>query len=104
LDNVINLFVNGDAYKLVIQSNWTLQYVLHNELGFTGTKEICAEGACDARPDFIVTAKALLDSNPSCHNPEILKTAAIAQNDMLDRCIQSGEYTYSRPGTPDRHG
>ena len=38
LDNVISLVVNG-AYKLIIQSNWTLQYVLHDKLGLTGTKE-----------------------------------------------------------------
>ena len=44
----INLVVNGDLYEVRVQSNWTLQYVLHNELGLTGTKEFCGEGACGA--------------------------------------------------------
>ena len=44
----INLVVNGDLYKVRVQSNWTLQYVLHNGLGLTGTKELCNEGACGA--------------------------------------------------------
>jgi aerobic-type carbon monoxide dehydrogenase small subunit (CoxS/CutS family) len=42
----INLVVNGDLYQVRVKSNWTLQYVLHNELGLTGTKELCSEGAC----------------------------------------------------------
>jgi len=48
LEDEINLVVNGDLYKVRVQSNWTLQYVLHNELGLTGTKEFCGEGACGA--------------------------------------------------------
>jgi aerobic-type carbon monoxide dehydrogenase small subunit (CoxS/CutS family) len=48
LDNVISFVVNGDAYKLTVQSNWTLQYVLHDKLGLTGTKGFCNEGACGA--------------------------------------------------------
>jgi aerobic-type carbon monoxide dehydrogenase small subunit (CoxS/CutS family) len=44
----ISVVVNGDSYKVRVQSNWTLQYVLHDELGLTGTKEICNEGACGA--------------------------------------------------------
>jgi aerobic-type carbon monoxide dehydrogenase small subunit (CoxS/CutS family) len=44
----INFVVNGDLYEMRVQSNWTLQYVLHNVLGLTGTKELCNEGACGA--------------------------------------------------------
>jgi aerobic-type carbon monoxide dehydrogenase small subunit (CoxS/CutS family) len=120
----ISVVVNGDSYKVRVQSNWTLQYVLHDELGLTGTKEICDGGACGAcavimdgrpvlscmilaiecdgqaietvegiakakhplveayvkhscmqcgycTPGFIVTAKALLDKNPSPAEEEI---------------------------------
>jgi aerobic-type carbon monoxide dehydrogenase small subunit (CoxS/CutS family) len=45
---VLNMRVNGDAYQLIIQDNWTLQYVLQQVLGLTGTKEFCNEGACGA--------------------------------------------------------
>jgi aerobic-type carbon monoxide dehydrogenase small subunit (CoxS/CutS family) len=44
----INLVVNGESHEIRVQSSWTLQYVLHNELGLTGTKEFCDQGACGA--------------------------------------------------------
>jgi len=44
----VNLVVNGNIYQVMVESNWTLLYVLQNELGLTGTKEFCAEGACGA--------------------------------------------------------
>ncbi len=44
----IRLVVNGDEYNLMIQSDWTLQYVLHDKLGLIGTKALCSEGACGA--------------------------------------------------------
>jgi aerobic-type carbon monoxide dehydrogenase small subunit (CoxS/CutS family) len=44
----VKLFVNGELYSIRVQSNWTLQYVLHEKLGLTGTKEFCDEGACGA--------------------------------------------------------
>lgn len=45
---LINIVVNGDAYEVNVEPNWTLQHVLHHVLGLTGTKEFCAEGACGA--------------------------------------------------------
>ena len=44
----IDLIVNGELYNVRVQSNWTLQYVLHDKLGLTGTKEFCDQGACGA--------------------------------------------------------
>ena len=44
----ITLVVNGDTHDVIVQENWTLQYVLHDVLGFTGTKLFCDEGACGA--------------------------------------------------------
>jgi len=44
----ISMVVNGEAHEVVVQENWTLQYVLHDELGLTGTKAFCDEGACGA--------------------------------------------------------
>ena len=44
----ISFVVNGDSYEVRVQSNWTLHYVLHNELGLTGTKKLCGNGACGA--------------------------------------------------------
>lgn len=55
----LNIRVNGDDYRINIQPNWTLQYVLHNKLGLTGTKEFCAEGACGACA-VIIDGRAIL--------------------------------------------
>ncbi len=131
----IKLVINHDLHKVWVQANWTLQYVLHDKLGLTGTKELCDQGACGActvildgrpvlscmllalecdgttietiegiaranhplietyvkhncmqcgycTPGFIVTAKALLDRNPSPTEDEVKE--ALAGN--LCRC------------------
>ncbi len=46
--DVITLTVNGELQQVVVEPQWTLQYVLMDKLGLTGTKEFCAEGACGA--------------------------------------------------------
>ncbi|MBN2239242.1 MAG: (2Fe-2S)-binding protein [Dehalococcoidales bacterium] len=48
VETKICIFVNGDRYDVIVQENWTLQYVLHDVLGLTGTKVFCDEGACGA--------------------------------------------------------
>ncbi len=45
---VIQLNVNGMAYRLKVKSNWTLLEVLRRELGLTGTKKACDRGNCGA--------------------------------------------------------
>jgi aerobic-type carbon monoxide dehydrogenase small subunit (CoxS/CutS family) len=45
---VITLNVNGEVHQVVVEPQWTLQYVLMDKMGLTGTKEFCAEGACGA--------------------------------------------------------
>jgi aerobic-type carbon monoxide dehydrogenase small subunit (CoxS/CutS family) len=47
-ETTISMEVNGEPHKIVVQPQWTLQYVLQDKLGLTGTKEFCAEGACGA--------------------------------------------------------
>jgi aerobic-type carbon monoxide dehydrogenase small subunit (CoxS/CutS family) len=44
----VTLLVNGESYRVSVQPQWTLQYVLAEKLGLTGTKEFCGEGACGA--------------------------------------------------------
>ena len=44
----VELVVNGESYAVPVQPQWTLQYVLAERLGLTGTKEFCGEGACGA--------------------------------------------------------
>jgi aerobic-type carbon monoxide dehydrogenase small subunit (CoxS/CutS family) len=98
-DELINLVVNGDSYKVNVQSNWTLQYVLHHELGLTGTKEFCAEGACgacaviiDGRPILSCMTLAIECNNKSI---ETIEGIARAKHPLIDTymshsCMQCG--------------
>jgi len=44
----INLSVNGIRRSLVVESRWSLLYVLREKLGLTGTKVGCERGECGA--------------------------------------------------------
>lgn len=44
----ITLTVNGETHDIFVQAHWTLDYVLREKLGLTGTKEFCGQGACGA--------------------------------------------------------
>ena len=69
----LNIRVNGDVYKINIQHNWTLQYVLQQILGLTGTKEFCDEGACGACA-VIIDKRAILSCMTlaiECNNKSI---------------------------------
>jgi aerobic-type carbon monoxide dehydrogenase small subunit (CoxS/CutS family) len=104
VEEEISFSVNGDFYKLRVQSNWTLQYVLHDELGLTGTKEFCNEGACgacavimDGRPILSCMALAV-----ECDGQKIetIEGIARAKHPLIDTyvrhsCMQCG---YCTPG------
>ena len=42
------LNINGRAHSLSVEPRWTLQYVLRDRLGLTGTKSACERGECGA--------------------------------------------------------
>lgn len=54
---IIRLTVNGEVYDVVCTPNRTLLEVLRDDLGLTGAKEGCGEGACGA-------CTILLDGRP----------------------------------------
>jgi aerobic-type carbon monoxide dehydrogenase small subunit (CoxS/CutS family) len=95
----LNVRVNGDDYKINVQPNWTLQYVLHHELGLTGTKEFCAEGACGACA-VIMDGRAILSCMTlaiECNNKIIETIEGIAKANhplieayMRHSCMQCG--------------
>jgi hypothetical protein len=45
---IIKLNINGHDETVMVRPNWTLQHVIHSEIGMTGTKEWCDAGACGA--------------------------------------------------------
>ncbi len=44
----ISFILNGDPVSCDIQDNWTLLYLLREEMGLIGTKEGCGNGECGA--------------------------------------------------------
>jgi len=42
------LNVNGQTHSLKVEPRWSLQHVLHDRLGLTGTKSGCERGECGA--------------------------------------------------------
>ena len=44
----IDLFINGRRHRIVVESRWSLLYVLREKLGLTGTKIGCERGECGA--------------------------------------------------------
>ncbi len=46
--HLIYLKVNGDTYSVAVESSRTLNEVLRDDLGLTGTKHGCGDGDCGA--------------------------------------------------------
>jgi aerobic-type carbon monoxide dehydrogenase small subunit (CoxS/CutS family) len=45
--NTVKFTVNGYSYEIKVNPEWTLQHVLHDELGWTDVKDMCTGyGAC----------------------------------------------------------
>jgi len=42
------LNINGETHTLSVEPRWSLQYVLRDRLGLTGTKSGCERGECGA--------------------------------------------------------
>lgn len=48
MKQTLALQVNGDQHELYVESHKTLAEVLREDLGLTGTKAVCGQGACGA--------------------------------------------------------
>ncbi|MBC8461342.1 MAG: (2Fe-2S)-binding protein [Deltaproteobacteria bacterium] len=44
----IHLTINGQEYHSQVEPEWTLYYLIHEKIGFTGTKMFCDRGACNS--------------------------------------------------------
>lgn len=45
-EGMIRLTINGDAYQIQVQPEWTLNYLIHDKMGLTSPKMFCDRGAC----------------------------------------------------------
>jgi aerobic-type carbon monoxide dehydrogenase small subunit (CoxS/CutS family) len=45
-EGMICLTINGQAYQVQVQPEWTLNYLIHDRLGLTSPKMFCDRGAC----------------------------------------------------------
>lgn len=45
---IVKFILNGKETELPVKGHWTLQYVLREKLGLTGTKNGCETGECGA--------------------------------------------------------
>ena len=85
MKQVIELFVNGEAYELAVEPQTTLLEVLRSDLGLTGTKEACGTGECgsctvllNGRPILSCLALAV-----DCHTQQIITIEGLADADEL---------------------
>jgi carbon-monoxide dehydrogenase small subunit len=46
MKSTLDLTINGESHRVLVEPHWTLLQVLRGELGLTGTKENCLEAEC----------------------------------------------------------
>jgi aerobic carbon-monoxide dehydrogenase small subunit len=83
--HTIQITVNSQSYSLQVQPNWTLAHVLREQLGLTGTKIACDEGACGACTVLIEgeTVLSCMTLAVECNNIRIQTIEGLSQGDRL---------------------
>lgn len=86
MKETVTLNINGESYDLDIHPKMTLLEVLREEIGFTGTKEVCDMGSCGA-------CTVLIDRKPvlscitlavACEGKAITTIEGLKKGDTLD--------------------
>lgn len=82
---MVTLHINGESYELLIEPKKTLLEVLREDLGLTGTKEVCDLGTCGA-------CTVLVDNRPilscltlavSCRGKRITTIEGLKEGETL---------------------
>ena len=103
-EGVIRLTINGDAYQVRVEPEWTLYYLLHDQLGFTGAKMFCDRGACgsctvivDGRPILSCMTLAIECEGKKIETIEGIaaKKHPLVESYVKHHCMQCG---YCTPG------
>mgnify|MGYP000103033623 CR=1 FL=1 len=103
-EGMIRVNINGQDYQVHVEPEWTLNYLLHDKMGFTSPKMFCDRGACgsctvimDGRPILSCMTLAI-----ECDGSRIETAEGIAdaQHPLVDtyvenHCMQCG---YCTPG------
>ena len=103
-DGMIKLTINGQAYQMHVEPEWTLNYLIHDKLGLTSPKMFCDRGACgsctvimNGRPILSCMSLAI-----ECNGNRIETAEGIADNGhplveayVKNHCMQCG---YCTPG------
>lgn len=103
-DGLIKLTVDGDAYTVRVEPEWTLYDVLHDELGLTGAKMFCDRGACgsctvivEGRPILSCMTLAIECDGKKIETVEGIaaKSHPLIEEYVKHHCMQCG---YCTPG------
>lgn len=84
--HIIQCMINDRSYKLEVEANETLAFILREKIGLTGTKVSCEQGECGACT-VLLNGKAVnscLILAPEIEGCEITTIEGISQNGILD--------------------
>lgn len=87
----ITFRLNGKEVDMAVDPEWTLLYLLREELFLTGTKEGCGSGECGACTVLMdgAAVNSCLVLAPQINGTELLTIEALEQDGQLDRLQQS---------------
>lgn len=87
----LTLRINGHDHRLLVESRWTLLFVLREKLGLTGTKEGCHRGECGACTVLIdgVTRNACMTLAVEAENTEITTVEGLLDGEALGEVQQA---------------
>ena len=103
-EGMIRLTVNGQAYQIQVQPEWTLNYLIHDKMGFTSPTMFCDRGACgsctvimDGRPVLSCMSLAIECDGKKIETAEGIADAGhpLIESYVKHHCMQCG---YCTPG------
>lgn len=91
MKELIELKINGEIYEVLIEPKKTLLEVLREDLGLTGTKEVCDMGTCGACTVLINNKPVLscLTLAIACRGKDITTIEGLRRGEMLHPLQQS---------------
>lgn len=87
MKKVINLTINGSPYEVEVEPNLTLNSLLRDRLGLTGTKISCGEGECGVCT-VLIDGKPMLSCSMlavAANGMDIVTIEGLAENGELHK-------------------